>query len=184
MKCGDFSGSLSKTIASHGQTWRSLPGKPAFYLFDYYPLPIERRGGGMKTMLLLVTSLALAAFASGAMAIRKPVPDPAPDIAGSNKPQYTVTEKFSGTIEQVDERANTILVRGKMMKNERTLTFSMDSKTKITQGETTMTPGDLRKTMEVSIEYKKEMGKLIPIVIDVAVSKKGPKKMQQGIGAR
>jgi len=71
-----------------------------------------------------------------------------------------------------------------MMKNERTLTFSMDSKTKITQGKTTMTPGELRKTMEVSIEYKKEMGKLIPIVIEVAVSKKGPKKMQQGIGAR
>ena len=129
----------------------------------------------MKKVLLLVTLLVLVAFVSGVMAIRKPAPEPAPEASASTAPGKPVmgkTGKFSGVIEKVDGGGKTLVVKGNMMKEEKTLTFIVDDRTKITQGKTSMTIGDLKKDMQVSIEYKKEMNKMIAVAIEVSVPKK------------
>jgi hypothetical protein len=135
----------------------------------------------MKKMLLLVTLLALVSTVSVAIAIQKPAPDPASAAPVSTEPVKPMTEKkmekmekFSGLIEKVDEMGKAIVVRGKMMKEEKTLTFAINDKTKITKGKTTMTLGDLKKDMQVSIEYKKEMNKMIAVTIEVSVPKATP----------
>jgi hypothetical protein len=61
-----------------------------------------------------------------------------------------------------------------MMKEEKALAFAINDKTKITKGKTTMTLGDLKKDMQVSIEYKKEMNKMIAVTIEVFVPKATP----------
>jgi hypothetical protein len=138
----------------------------------------------MKKMLLLVTLLAWVSIVSVAIAIQKPAPDPAPAAPVSTEPVKPMMEKkiekidkFSGLIEKVDEMGKAIIVRGKMMKEEKTLTFAINDKTKITKGKTTMTLGDLKKDMQVSIEYKKEMNKMIAVTIEVSVPKDAPKKI-------
>lgn len=137
----------------------------------------------MKKMLLLVTLLTLVSIVSVAIAIQKPAPDPASVAPVSTEPVKPMTEKkmekmekFSGLIEKVDEMGKAIVVRGKMMKEEKTLTFAINDKTKITKGKTTMTPGDLKKDMQVSIEYKKEMNKMIAVTIEVSIPKDAPKR--------
>lgn len=134
----------------------------------------------MKKVLLLVALLVLVAFVSGVMAIRKPAPEPAPEAPASTapgKPVMEKTEKFSGVIEKVDGRGKTLVVKGNMTKEEKTLTFIVDDRTKITQGKTSMTIGDLKKDMQISIEYRKEMNKMIAVGIEVSVPKKAPKKI-------
>jgi hypothetical protein len=135
----------------------------------------------MKKMLLLVTLLALVSIVSVAIAIQKPAPDPASAASVSTEPVKPMTEKkmekmekFSGLIGKVDEMGKAIVVRGKMMKEEKTLTFAIHDKTKITKGKTTMTLGDLKKDMQVSIEYKKEMNKMIAVTIEASVPKATP----------
>ena len=137
----------------------------------------------MKKMLLLVTLLTLVSIVSVAIAIQKPAPDPASVAPVSTEPVKPMTEKkmekmekFSGLIEKVDEMGKAIVVRGKMMKEEKTLTFAINDKTKITKGKTTMTPGDLKKDMQVSIKYKKEMNKMIAVTIEVSIPKDAPKR--------
>lgn len=134
----------------------------------------------MKKMLFGVTLFVLVAVASGVMAIRKPTPEPAPETAASatpGKPMMEEREKFSGVIERVDEKRKTIVVKGRMMKEEKTLTFVINEKTRMTKGEATLILGDVKKDMEVSLEYKKEMDKLIAIMIGVSAPKDAPKKM-------
>ena len=138
----------------------------------------------MKKMLLLVTLLALVSIVSVAIAIQKPALDPASAAPVSTEPVKPMTEKkmekmekFSGLIEKVDEMEKAIVVRGKMMKEEKTLTFAINDKTKITKGKTTSTLGDLKKDMQVSIEYKKEMNKMIAVTIEVSVPKDAPKRI-------
>jgi uncharacterized protein YpmB len=134
----------------------------------------------MKKMVLLLTVLALITFVSGVMAIRKPAPEPAPEAPASTAPGKPVMEKmkkFSGVIEKVDGRGKTLVVKGNMTKEEKTLTFIVNDRTKITQGKTSMTIGDLKKDMQVSIEYGKEMNKLIAVTIEVSVPKDAPKKI-------
>jgi hypothetical protein len=138
----------------------------------------------MKKMLLLVTLLALVSIVSVAIAIQKPATDPASAAPVSTEPVKPTTEKkmekmekFSGLIEKVDEMGKAIVVRGKMMKEEKTLTFAINDKTKITKGKTTTTLGDLKKDMQVSIEYKKEMNKMIAVTIEVSVPKDAPKRI-------
>jgi hypothetical protein len=59
-------------------------------------------------------------------------------------------EKFYGDIKSVDEAAKTIVVaRGKESK-----TFVVDEKTKITRGKDTLSLGDLKQGLNVSIEFK------------------------------
>jgi hypothetical protein len=138
----------------------------------------------MKKMLLLVTLLALVSIVSVAIAIQKPATDPASAAPVSTEPVKPTTEKkmekmekFSGLIEKVNEMGKAIVVRGKMLKEEKTLTFAINDKTKITKGKTTMTLGDLKKDMQVSIEYKKEMNKMIAVTIEVSVPKDAPKRI-------
>jgi uncharacterized protein YpmB len=133
----------------------------------------------MKKMFFLLTLLTLVAFVSGVMAIRKPAPEPAPEAPASTvpgKPMMEKTEKFSGVIEKVDPKGKIIVVKGKMMKEEKVMTFVIDDRTKITKGKTSMTIGDLKKDMQISVEYKREMNRTIAVAIEVSVLKNVPRK--------
>lgn len=131
----------------------------------------------MKKMILLVALLTLVAFVSGAMAQPKPAPakpaaTPAPAPAAPEKPKL---EKFSGDIKNVDAVAKSIVVaKGKVEK-----TFAVDDKTKITRGKDTLAFADLKKDMNVSLEFNKAGDKLIAVAIKVAAPKapkEAPKK--------
>ena len=79
------------------------------------------------------------------------------------------TEKFSGTIEKVDQTGKMIAVRGKKTNEEKTLTFAISKQTKITKGKGAMSLGDLRKEMWVSIDYEKDKDEMIAVVIEVSI---------------
>jgi uncharacterized protein YpmB len=133
----------------------------------------------MKKALLLVILLVLVAFVSGVMAIRKPAPEPAPEAPASTvpgKPMMEKTEKFSGVIEKVDPKGKIIVVKGKMMKEEKAMTFVIDDRTRITKGKTSMTIGDLKKDRQVSVEYKRGMNRMIAVVIELSVPRDAPRE--------
>ena len=126
----------------------------------------------MKKMILLVTLLTLVAFVSGAMAQQKPAPAPAPAPAAPAKEEKPKIEKFTGVVEKVDEMAKAVVVKDK--KGEKT--FAVDDKTKITKGGKDMPLAELKKGMNVSVEYKKDGEKLVAVAIKAAVPKAAPKK--------
>jgi hypothetical protein len=128
----------------------------------------------LKKMLLLVALIVSFAFVSETAAIQKPAPSSA--SAPPEKSTIEKMERFSGVIEKVDEKGKMIVVRGKRIE-DRTLPFTIDDKTKIVKGEVTMILGDLKKGMEVSIDYKREAERLIAIVIRVFVPKEAPERM-------
>ncbi|OGP96275.1 MAG: hypothetical protein A2157_14125 [Deltaproteobacteria bacterium RBG_16_47_11] len=132
----------------------------------------------MKKMILLVVMLTLAAFVSGVMAQPKPATEkPAAVPAAAPKPAAAAKlEKFSGAIEKVDEMAKAIEVKGKVKKEEKSLTFATDDKTKITKGKDTLSFADLKKGMNVSVEYKKDGDKMVAAAIKVSAPKAAPKK--------
>jgi len=132
----------------------------------------------MKKVILLVALLTLVAFTSGAIAQQKPAPAkpvataaPAPAPAPTEKPK-----KFSGTIEKVDEMAKAIDIKGKVKKEEKTLTIAVDDNTKITKAGKTMAFADLKNGMHVSLEYKKDGDKMIAVTIKAAAPKGASKK--------
>jgi general stress protein 26 len=84
-------------------------------------------------------------------------------------------EKFAGMIDKVDEMGKTIDVKGKVKKEDKTMTFATDEKTKITRGKDTLSLADLKKNMNVAVEYKKDGEKMIAATIKVAAPK-APKK--------
>ena len=134
----------------------------------------------MKKMILLVALLTLVAFVSGVMAQQKAAPAkpaatpaPAPAPAPSEKVKV---EKFSGAIEIVDDMAKAIEVKGKVKKEDKSLTFATDDKTKITKGKDTLAFADLKKGMKVSVEYQKAGDKMTAVAIKVAAPKAAPKK--------
>jgi Skp family chaperone for outer membrane proteins len=133
----------------------------------------------MKKMILFVAILILVAFVSGAMAQGKPAPaKPATTAAPAPaKPEAPAKlEKFSGTIDKVDEMAKAIAVKGKVKKEEKMMTFSLDDKTKITKGKASLSFADLKKDMHVSVEYKKDGDKMIAVAIKASAPKAAPKK--------
>jgi hypothetical protein len=67
-------------------------------------------------------------------------------------------------------------VKGKVKKEEKTLTFATDDKTKITRGKDTLSFADLKKGMSASVEYQKVGDKMTAVAIKVAVPKAAPKK--------
>jgi hypothetical protein len=71
-------------------------------------------------------------------------------------------------IEKVDQMAKAIVVKGKVKKEEKTLTFVVDDKTKIQKAGKDVPFADLKKDMQVSVEYKKEGEKMIATMIKVA----------------
>jgi hypothetical protein len=135
----------------------------------------------MKKVILLVALVAFVAFASGVMAQQKPAPakpatTPAP--APTAAPAPAKLEKFSGVIYKVDEIAKAIAVKGKVKKEEKTLTFATDDKTKITKGGQDMPFADLKKDMTVAIQYAKVGDKMVAATINVAAPKVAPKKAE------
>jgi hypothetical protein len=79
-------------------------------------------------------------------------------------------------IDSVDDMAKAIVVKGKVKKEEKTLTFATDDKTKITKGGKDMPFADLKKDMSVAVEYKKVGDKMTATTIKVAAPKAAPKK--------
>ncbi len=129
----------------------------------------------MRKLILLVALLTLVAFVSVAIAQQKPAPaEPATTPAPAPAPAKL--EKFSGVIEKVDEMAKAIVVKGKVEKEVKTLTFGTDDKTKITKTGKDVSFGDLKKDMSVTVEYKKDGEKMTAATIKVAAPKAAPKK--------
>jgi hypothetical protein len=124
----------------------------------------------MKKMILLVTLLTLVAFVSGAVAQQK---SPSTKPATAEKPKL---QEFSGVIEKFDEMAKTIEVKGKVKKEQKTLTFGIDGKTKITKGKATLTLADLNDATHVSVQYGKDGEKMVAVAIKVSEPKAPSKK--------
>lgn len=129
----------------------------------------------MKKIISLFVILILVAFVSGVMAQQKPATTPAP-APKAPAPEKIKLEKFSGTIEKVDEMAKAIDVKRKVKKEEKVLTFATDDKTKITKAGKDMLFTDLKQRMRVSVSYKKEGDKMTAVSIKVAAPKPAPKK--------
>jgi len=129
----------------------------------------------MKKIILFVSILTLAVFVSGVMAQPKPAEKPA--AAPAKKAEAPKAAKFAGTIDKVDDMAKAIDVKGKVKKEEKTMTFATGADTKITRGKDTLSFGDLKQGMGVQVEYKKEGDKMIATAIKAAAPKapKAPK---------
>jgi hypothetical protein len=125
----------------------------------------------MKKTILLVVMLTLVAFVSGAIAAAPPkTATPAPAASATTAP--VKLEKFSGEIKSVDAVAKSlVVVKGKVEKS-----FVVTADTKITKGKEALKFEDLKAGMNVGIEYKKEMDKMIAVTIKVSVPKAAPKK--------
>ena len=147
----------------------------------------------MKKLILLIALLTLVAFVSGVMAEEKPAPAPAkpattlapapapapakPATAPAPAPEKVKLEKFSGTIEKIDEMAKAIDVKGKA----KTLIIAIDDSTKITKALKPLAFADLKKGMYVTVEYKKDGDKMIAVAIKAAApkAKAAPKKAEE-----
>ena len=124
----------------------------------------------MKKTILLVVMLTLAAFVSGAIAAAPPkaaTTAPAPAAPAPAK-----MEKFSGAVKSVDAMAKSIAVaKAKVEKS-----FMVTADTKIMKGKEALKFEDLKAGMNVSVEYKKDMDKMVAVAIKVSVPKAAPKK--------
>lgn len=98
------------------------------------------------------------AFVSGIMAQQKPATTPAPAA------QQSKLEKFSGTVEKVDSAKKEVFLK----QGKEKMTFSFGEKAKITEGKKELSLNDLKKGMNVSVEYTKEGNKLIAESINVS----------------
>ncbi len=121
----------------------------------------------MKKTILLVALLTLVAFVSGAIAA-------APPKAAGTTPAPVKLEKFAGDIKSLDAMAKSIVVTkpGKVPEDK---TFLVTADTKITKGKDALKFEDLKAGMNVVIEYKKEMDKMITVTIKVSAPKAAPK---------
>jgi len=127
----------------------------------------------MKKTILLVVMLSLVAFVSGAIAAAPPkaaTTAPAPAAAATTAPAKL--DKFSGEIKNVDAMAKSIVVaKGKVEK-----AFVVTADTKITKGKEALKFEDLKAGLQVTVESKKEMDKMIAVTIKVSTPKAAPKK--------
>jgi Cu/Ag efflux protein CusF len=127
----------------------------------------------MKKTILLVVMLSLVAFVSGAIAAAPPkaaTTAPAPAAPATTAPAKL--DKFNGEIKNVDAMAKSIVVaKAKVEK-----TFVVTADTKITKGKEALKLEDLKAGLQVGIEYKKEMDKMIAVTIKVSTPKAAPKK--------
>jgi len=127
----------------------------------------------MKKTILLVVMLSLVAFVSGAIAAAPPkaaTTAPAPAAPAATAP--VKLEKFSGEIKSVDAMAKSIVVAKEKVEK----TFVVTADTKITKGKEALKFEDLKAGLQVGIEYKKEMDKMIAVTIKVSTPKAAPKK--------
>ncbi len=125
----------------------------------------------MKKTILLVVLLTLVAFVSGAIATAPPKAAGTPAQAAPASTKPAKLEKFSGEIKGVDAMAKSIVVA--KAKDEKT--FATTADTKITKGKEALKFEDLKAGMNVVIEYKKDMDKLIAVTIKVSAPKAATK---------
>ena len=138
----------------------------------------------MKKTILLVALFTMVAFVSGVMAQQKPAAAPA-KAAGTAAPapapeKAAKVEKFAGMVEKVDEAAKAVVVKGK--KDEKT--FVINDKTTIMKGGKDMPLTDLKKGMNVSLEYKKDGDKMVAVAIKAAAPKAAPKEKKEAPAAK
>lgn len=136
----------------------------------------------MKKIILIVSLLTLAAFVSVALAQQKPAPAPtpapatapapAPAPAAPAKEEKAKIEKFTGVVEKIDELTKAIVVKG--AKGDKT--FAIDDKTKFTKGGKDMPFAELKKGMNVSVEFSKVGEKLVAGTIEASAPKAVQKK--------
>jgi len=127
----------------------------------------------MKKTILLVVMVTLVAFVSAAVAQQKAAPaKPAGTAAPAAPATPAKMEKFSGEVKNVDAMAKSIAVaKGKVEKS-----FVVSADTKITKGKEALKFEDLKAGMQVSVESKKDMDKMIAVTIKVSTPKAAPKK--------
>ncbi len=114
-----------------------------------------------KTALAMAFALVTSvAFVSGVMAQQS-----SPPAAPSAPSAPVKMEKFSGTIEKVDEAAKEIVLK----KGKEEKTFSWGDQTKFMQGKKQLTFSDLKKGERVSVQYKMEGNKLTAEKVNVSV---------------
>ncbi len=126
----------------------------------------------MKKAILLVVMLTLAAFVSGAIAAAPPKAATTAPAAAAPASAPAKMEKFNGAIKSADAMAKSVVVaKGKVEKS-----FVVNADTKITKGKEALKFEDLKAGMNVSVEYKKEMDKMVAVAIKVSAPKAAPKK--------
>lgn len=128
----------------------------------------------MKKLIPLVALLALVTFIFEVIAQEKPTSAP----GAPGKPKI---EKFSGVIEKVDDTVKTISVTGRVGTEEKILTFDIGGLTKITGDKGNLSyadlkEADLKKAINVSVEYYKLGDRLLAVAVKVGVPKAPPKK--------
>ena len=126
--------------------------------------------------IFFVTLFALATTVLGSSAQQKPATVPEKSAIPAPVREDPIVERFFGTIEKVDELGKTIVIKGKVKKEEKTLTFGIDDRTKITRAKTELKMANLRHGMNVLVEYKKEGDKLIAGAIKISAPKAGAKE--------
>ncbi len=144
----------------------------------------------MKKLIVLIVCLTMAAWVSAVAAQpkdaeKKPVeksdqapapaaPAPAAPAPVAPAPAPEKLEKFTGSVQKLDEATKAVVVKDK--KDEKT--FVINEQTKITKGKASLTAADLKKGMDVTISYKKDGDKIVAADIKVAVPK-APKKTEK-----
>jgi Cu/Ag efflux protein CusF len=123
----------------------------------------------MKKTILLIALLTLVAFVSGAIAAAPPK-EAAPATTPKPAPAAKL-EKFAGDIKSVDAMAKSIVVAKGKVEN----TFVVTADTKIMKGKEALKFEDLKAGLNVAIEYKKEMDKMIAVAVKVSAPKAAPK---------
>ena len=108
-----------------------------------------------RTISAMAFALVISvAFVSGVMAQQSS--PPAAQSAPMSAPAKAKMEKFSGTLEKVDEAAKEIVVK----KGTDEKTFSLSDRTEFMQGKKALSFGDLKKGEHVSVRYKMDGDKL------------------------
>ena len=79
-------------------------------------------------------------------------------------------------IGKVDEMAKMIEIKGKVKKEEKTLTFAVDDNTKITKGKAELKLADLKQGMMAHVEYKKDGDKMTAVAIKLSAPKAAKEK--------
>ena len=118
---------------------------------------------------LLATIFTLTTTVIESSAQQKPVAVPEKSPISTPEDKKSNVEKFFGTITKVDEPGKIVEIKGKVKKEEKTLTFGIDDRTKITRAKTELKTANLKHGMYVLVEYKKEEDKLIAVAIKVSV---------------
>jgi hypothetical protein len=120
---------------------------------------------------LWVTLLILATSVIGGTAQEKTITVPENFAIPIPAPEDSNMERFFGTIEKVNEPRKTIDIKGKVKKEKKTLTFGINDRTTITRAKKELSMANLKKGMDVLVEYKKEGDQLIAVAIKVSAPK-------------